>query len=153
MKLEKSFGNLVAKAKDAQFDVIIHCQNCFHGWKKGIVKEIASTFPEAKKADLATRYGDKKKLGTYSSATINLECGKTLVVANLYAQFSFGQGKHLKDKALRDCLMKINSDFAGLKIGYPLIGAGQAGGDWAEIEKIIDETLTDVDHQLVVFRK
>ena len=49
--------------------------------------------------------------------------------------------------------MKINSDFSGLKVGYPLIGVGQAGGDWTEIEKIIDETLTDVDHQLVVFRK
>ena len=76
MKLEKIFGNLVTKAKDAQFDIIIHCQNCFHGWKKGIVTEIASTFPEAKEADLATCYGDKKKLGTYSSATINLEGGK-----------------------------------------------------------------------------
>ena len=45
----------------------------------------------------------------------------------------------------------INVDYKGKRIGYPLIGAGLAGGDWAVISEIIDQELVDVDHTLVEF--
>lgn len=153
MKLESTTGNLVEMAKDGVFDAIVHCQNCFHGWEKGIVVAIGKAFPEAIAADLKTIKGDKSKLGTYSFAKVTLGNGKTLYVINLYAQYSYGQGKHLIDNFFAEGLRKINTDFAGLKIGYPLIGSGQAGGNWSEIEPIIDTSLKDVNHQLVVFNQ
>lgn len=151
MKLEPISGNLVELAQEGVFDAIVHCQNCFHGWKKGIVVSIGEAFPEAIEADLKTVKGDKSKLGSYSFAKVTLSSGKTLFVINLYAQYSYGQGKHLSENFLAEGLRKINTDFSGLKIGYPLIGAGQAGGNWNEIEPILDTNLKDVNHQLVVF--
>jgi hypothetical protein len=43
----------------------------------------------------------------------------------------------------------IKQDFAGKRIGYPLIGAGLAGGDWKVIESIIQQELDGEDHTLV----
>ena len=43
----------------------------------------------------------------------------------------------------------VARDFAGLRIGYPLIGAGLAGGDWQRIAAIIDDALVDQHHTLV----
>ena len=48
---------------------------------------------------------------------------------------------------------KIKTDFAGQKIGYSLIGAGLAGGDWNKISEIIDKELKDENHTLVEFEK
>ena len=48
---------------------------------------------------------------------------------------------------------KIKKNFSGLKIGYPAIGAGLAGGDWKKISKIIDKELQGEDHTFVEFNK
>ncbi|WP_318493513.1 macro domain-containing protein [Photobacterium leiognathi] len=149
MKLNTLKGCLVEHAKQGHFDLILHGQNCKHGWKKGIAKKIALHFPEAKKADLMTKHGDKKKLGTYSQANIIIQ-DKPLTVINCYTQFNYGQGKHFNETAFRKCLRLINDEFAGKTVGYPKIGAGLAGGDWLTISAIIDEELTNIDHQLVV---
>ncbi|CAH7414018.1 Phosphatase [Vibrio chagasii] len=151
MRLETVRGNLVSLAEEGQFDVIMHGQNCWHGWKKGIVTQIGRSFPAAKKADMATRRGCKKKLGTYSFARVTLPSGKDLVILNCYTQFSYGQGNHLNMTAMREVLALINKDFKGLKVGYPKIGAGQAGGVWKDISAVINAELMDVDHQLVVY--
>lgn len=144
-------GNLVTLAEDGEFDIIIHGQNCFHSWGKGIVKEIARTFPAAKRADLDTSYGKKKKLGSYSHAVIPLKSGKELIVINAYTQFDFGQKKvHLNYRALEEVFIKIAQNFPDKTIAYPKIGAGRAGGDWKKISAIIDEQLKDFEHTLVV---
>jgi O-acetyl-ADP-ribose deacetylase (regulator of RNase III) len=38
-----------------------------------------------------------------------------------------------------------------LRIGYPAIGAGLAGGDWEVISSIIEEELKGEDHTFVKF--
>ena len=45
----------------------------------------------------------------------------------------------------------VKHHFSGKRIGYPLIGAGLAGGDWGAISAIIDEELAGEDHTLVEF--
>ena len=52
---------------------------------------------------------------------------------------------------LRKCFQNIYITYnnKNLRIGYPKIGAGLAGGDWTIISKIIDEELKDIDHTLV----
>jgi O-acetyl-ADP-ribose deacetylase (regulator of RNase III) len=150
MKNNAIKGNLITMAKNGDFEVIVHGQNCIHGWGAGIAKDIARNFPLAKKADLETRHSDKKKMGTYSHATIKLDCGKEIIVVNAYTQLKFGQGVHLNYRALREVMNAINKDFEGKNIAYPKIGAGRAGGDWKSIIDIIDDELISVDHTLVI---
>lgn len=150
MKNKVKKGNLIQMALDGHFDGIIHGQNCIHGWGAGIAKDIARHMPAAKKADLATRKGDKKKLGKYSMAKIKLDNGKELIVINAYTQYKYGQGIHVNYRAMDDVFELINKDFPGLHFAYPKIGAGRAGGDWKRISSIIDLNMTDTDHTLVV---
>ena len=48
---------------------------------------------------------------------------------------------------------QIRTNFTGKRIGYPLIGAGLAGGDWKVISKIIEEELKNENHTLVEYEK
>ena len=45
----------------------------------------------------------------------------------------------------------VKMEFAGRRIGYPMIGAGLAGGDWMMISRIISEELDGENHTLVEF--
>jgi len=147
-------GDLIKLAQEGYFDVIVQGCNCFCTMGKGIALQIKKVFPAVYIADCETRKGDKYKLGTISHATIDTPNGE-LVVVNAYTQFDYRIG-HTSDtkrrvdyKALRSCFREVKQYFSGRRIGYPLIGAGLAGGDWNVIEKIIDQELVDEDHTLV----
>lgn len=151
MMLKTIKGDLVEMASKGDFDVIVHGQNCFHGWAAGIAKTIGRRFPQAKKADKETGFGDKKKLGTYSFSKITLDCGKDLIIVNAYTQFGFGKGLQLNYSALEKVMEQVAEDFSNLHVAYPKIGAGHAGGDWKKISAIIDKKLVKVNRTLVVF--
>ena len=144
-------GDLVALALQGEFDVIVHGCNCFHTMGAGIAKAIASTFPEALVADRTTSYGDASKLGTISTAQVERGQYK-LVVVNAYTQFHWkGSGRKVDYGALGRCFGEIAKSYSGSRIGYPLIGAGLAGGDWTIIAPRIDQELAGLDHTLVIF--
>lgn len=116
----------------------------------GIAKAIAAEFPEALDADRATPKGDRAKLGTCSYARVSRN-GRPLTVVNAYTQFDWrGRGRKVDYPAVSSCFERIASDFSGHRIGYPLIGAGLAGGDWAIISERIDVALEGQTHCLVV---
>lgn len=144
-------GDLLALAADGTFDVIIHGCNCQNAMGAGIAKSIRHRFPAAYDADLATKKGSRDKLGTFSSATI--DCDKhSLTIVNAYTQFHWqGSGVKADYDAIRAVFQKIKSQFRGKRIGYPVIGAGLAGGDWNIISQIIVEELNGEDHTLVRF--
>lgn len=54
-------------------------------------------------------------------------------------------------EAVRTVMRGVKAAFTGQRIGYPKIGAGLAGGDWALIAAIIDEELAGEDHAVVEF--
>lgn len=117
----------------------------------GIAKTIASIFPEAFEADRQTPYGEKSKLGTISTANIQRE-GCCLTVVNAYTQFQWkGRGRKADYEAIESCFREIAARYPSKRIGYPLIGAGLAGGDWTVIEPLIDTALAGQDHTLVLF--
>ena len=146
------YGDLIQKALEGEFDVIIHGCNCFHTMGAGIARTIRNAFPEAYKADLATANGDSSKLGSLSVAKVT-KFGHTISIVNAYTQFNFGSHVvQVNYDALRLCFSRIKRRFAGQRIGYPRIGAGLAGGDWSIIAKIIDEELLGEDHTLVEWR-
>jgi len=117
----------------------------------GIAKAIRDTFPAAFEADRETRKGDRSKSGTISSARI--EVGeRELTVVNAYTQFHWRGRKPLVDyEAIRTAFSVIRARFDGMRIGYPRIGAGLAGGDWRRIASILDEQLEGQRHTLVEY--
>ncbi|MCS7470036.1 macro domain-containing protein [Stieleria sp. ICT_E10.1] len=143
-------GDLLKLASQGRFDVIIHGCNCFCTMGAGIAKSIRDQYPAAYEADLATNKGSRDKLGTYSSADVT--AGEfQFTVVNAYTQFNYrGSGAKADYDAIREVFRKIQSDFTGKRIGYPMLGAGLAGGDWDTISSIIDQALDGEDHTLVV---
>src|SRR5574344_1634321 len=143
--MKKVYGDLIEMAEHGDFDVIVHGCNCFCTMGAGIALQIKHHFPEAYYADCDySKKGDKKKLGNYSCAY----CCKDITVVNAYTQYDFRGRNNADYKAIRSVFSKIKHDFHGKRIGYPLIGAGLAGGDWDKISKIIDKELEDEEHTL-----
>jgi O-acetyl-ADP-ribose deacetylase (regulator of RNase III) len=152
-------GNLIDLTEQGLFDVIVHGCNCFHTMGAGIAKEIKERYPEAYEADaLFTSKGDKSKLGKYT--WVKVKGPKPLehefFITNAYTQYYFGDAKKhgpmLDYDAVSSVFSMINSFFGGLRIGYPKIGAGLAGGDWDVISNIINKELTSCKHELVVLK-
>ncbi|MEP6067969.1 MAG: macro domain-containing protein [Paracoccaceae bacterium] len=147
--MKKVTGDLLQLALDGRFDAIVHGCNCMCTMGAGIAVPIKQHFPEAFEADQATQRGEKSKLGTISTALIVRE-GAQFHVINAYTQYEYGRGKrHADYEAIRGCFRSIAKEFSDARIGYPLIGAGLAGGDWTIIEQIIEESLSGMDHTLV----
>lgn len=145
-------GNLIELARNGQFDVIVHGCNCWCVMGGGIAKAVRETFPEAYQADQKTEPGDVSKLGSCTSATIQLNDHR-LEVVNAYTQFDYRQhgDEVLVDYlAVRSCMKWLKERYSGQRIGLPRIGAGLAGGDWEIIRQIIDEELAGEDVTLVV---
>ena len=141
-------GSLITLAKQGQFDVIVHGCNCFHTMGAGIAKSIADEFPQALAADKQTKHGDRNKMGTYSFA----KC-EELTIVNAYTQFKFwGEGIKADYDAIEKVFAQIAMDFEGCRIGYPMIGAGLAGGDWKRISQLIETQLQGLDHTLVIYK-
>lgn len=144
-------GDLVKLALAGEFDVIVHGCNCQCVMGAGVAKAIRDTFPEAYQADLATPKGDRNKLGTISHARVD-RGGSDLLIVNAYTQFHWrGEGVLVDYAAVRAAFAAIKATFAGRRIGYPMIGAGLARGDWRTLARIIDEELDGEDHTVVKF--
>lgn len=149
--MKETVGDLIALFKEGRFDVIVHGCNCFCTMGAGIAKAIKKEFPAAFAADAATAPGERAKLGTYSVAKISID-GKEAYIVNAYTQFDWrGQGVKADYDALRSVFTRIRDEFPTARVGYPLIGAGLARGDWGRISGIIDEALAGMDHTLVRF--
>ena len=145
-------GDLIELAKQGDFDVIIHGCNCFCSMSGGIARTIKQEFPAAFAADLKTTPGDKEKLGSYTSAKVKSRKGD-LIIINAYTQYDYkGVGTLADYEAVKSVFRQIKTDFAGLRIGYPAIGAGLARGDWDIISIIIKAELQGEDHTFVEYR-
>ena len=144
-------GDLIQLALSGKFDVIIHGCNCFCSMGAGIAKQIRETFPIAYQADLETVSGDKKKLGSYSQATLKVK-QKPLTIINGYTQYHYAGSMVLADYSAIDCLFaRVKMAFSGKTIGYPKIGAGLAGGNWKKISDLIKYRLEGENHTLVEY--
>jgi O-acetyl-ADP-ribose deacetylase (regulator of RNase III) len=142
-------GDLLDMAIGGSFDVIIHGCNCFCTMGAGIAKAIKERFPEAFEADLLTAKGERSKLGSFSSAQIERN-GRRFVVVNGYTQFHWrGRGVLADYDAIRSVMRGVKAEFSGQRMGYPKLGAGFARGDWCVIASILEEELANEDHCLV----
>lgn len=134
-------GNLL----DSDCEILVHQANCFATMGAGIAKQIAHRHPEALLADRTYKIpvGSKARLGQFSHVWVNGPSGRRMIV-NLYAQYNYGRGKQTNTEAFE---AGINHLFESIQhsahkdavIGIPYnIGCGLAGGNWPEIEAIIN---------------
>lgn len=151
--MHKIRGDLVALFRQGHFDVIVHGQNCHCNMDDGIAKTIASFFPEALQADMATKPYDRSKLGSYTKALVPQG-----VIINAYTQYDWcgsrpGGLPLTEYPALRDAFRAAMIEFGGRgrRWGVPAIGAARGGGDWGVISAIIDEELPGENVTFVEF--
>jgi O-acetyl-ADP-ribose deacetylase (regulator of RNase III) len=149
-------GDLVKLAKQGFFDYIIHGCNCYHTMRSGIAGQIAREFPLVIEADKSTLFGDREKLGSWSSIKV-IENGYQFSIINAYTQFRYGLNEDLFeyaafDKFLSDFeLFLLNDNFSKKRIGFPKIGAGLAGGNWTYILSQIERFAQNQNVTVVEF--
>ena len=133
-------GNLIDLAEDGQFDVIVHCTNCFNTLGGGIAKEIRLRYPQAAKVDADTIRGDYNKLGnwTQSSSWIrqwtlhgeNPQWKKPFTIINAYAQYNMSTGEDVFEYTAFDLILqKLVHTYGDQRIGLPYVGMGLARGN------------------------
>lgn len=154
MALNVIDGNLLDLAEDGHFDVIVQGCNCLCVMGAGIALQIANRYPQAYEADKKTVRGDRNKLGHYTYAMAKNKKNGEFVIVNAYTQYDLGSGEDvLNYEALDNVLKEIKEDFAGLRIGLPLIGCGLAGGNEKRVVSNIKEVLGDENVTIVRFVK
>lgn len=148
-------GDLIRLAQNNYFDVIIHGCNCFCTMGAGIAKQIAKSFPEAYRADLATEKGDRSKLGSISVVRIMVNNSCPLTIINAYTQYSYSRhGVDVDYNAIQQAFTTIKKEYGnmGFCFGFPMIGAGLAGGDWGIISNIIEKAMYKENMTLVKYK-
>lgn len=152
----KNLTMITGDLLEGDFDAIVHQANCQIRMRSGVAKAITDMYPEVRTADeeFPTEKG-YARLGHCSLAFVeHKKTGKELVVGNLYGQLYYGgvpgvvytQYKHLADalKQFVGSLRSVRPNKTGLKIGIPFrMGAGLAGGKWADIYDIIEKVAND----------
>ena len=122
------------------FDVVFHGCNSFHRMGAGFAKALHAAYPMVMEADLRTGYGDRTKLGTFSSVTVPVSGGEVTLV-NAYTQYFYGSRRegHADITALRSCLRGIVAEYgrSGRCFASPMIGAGHGGLDPDEVLQVM----------------
>jgi O-acetyl-ADP-ribose deacetylase (regulator of RNase III) len=145
-------GDLIKLAEQGQFDIICQGCNCFHTMGSGIAGQLASKYPQVLEADKCSIYGERIKLGKWTEAIVDTET-HTFIVCNAYTQFFFGLGKDVFEYDAFEKFLKVFAkstyDYKHeyedkVRIGFPMIGAGLAGGNWNRISKMIEKFAENV---------
>jgi O-acetyl-ADP-ribose deacetylase (regulator of RNase III) len=146
--------------------IIAHCCNDIGAWGAGFVLPLAEKYPHSKKSYRI--WANRGKVTDDLGRDVDFILGETqfcivengVVVANMIGQAGImktGNLPPIRYEALRSALTAVAkiAKEKGMAVQMPKIGAGLAGGEWSIIEKIISETLQDVETFILipVFRK
>lgn len=129
--------------------VIAHVCNDRRAWGAGFVMALSRRWVEPERL---YRERSTLRLGEVMFATVEDE----IMVANMVAQHGFPTANRpcaLDYDALAICLVTVAEFCAqeGASVHAPRFGAGIAGGDWREIEKLISGTLGALDVPVTIY--
>ena len=157
MKIEYTDTNLMYV--DEKY--IAHGVNCMGVMGAGVAKGIRMKFPKVYAEYVACCDRFKADPKALLGSILMVAEGKKVII-NCFTQVGMGADqRHVDYDAVRACMKEINeaasersddmdsiydqieSDDGIVRIAMPKIGAGLGGGDWAIIEKIIEEESTN----------
>jgi O-acetyl-ADP-ribose deacetylase (regulator of RNase III) len=121
--------------------VIMHCCNDIGKWGKGFVLSISRRW---KQPELEFKKASPMKLGDFQLIKVE----ENIYVANLIGQhgiYPVNGTQPIRYKALENAMSEMiiqAMKLQDLTIHAPRLGCGLAGGDWSEIEKIINNVIT-----------
>lgn len=151
-------GDLIQLALKGEAEIIVHGCNCFHAMGSGIAGALAAQFPEIREADSFSLKGSTDKLTYYTVADVThyrsgpglptKELKKGFTCINLYTQYR--PGADFLPTLFPVALKRLNKEFKGQTLWFPMIGCGIGGGDWATVMNDMVTHLTDVDVKVVV---
>jgi len=164
-------GDLIQGADSGFLNVIAHQTNCFCKGRRGIAPLIFEAYPSAKIADDNTETGDRAKLGTLSCGMhifeeVDPDEEEPLLVFNLYGQYHWNQRSKEYGtvidalssslRSMRQFLDEKQTTYFGddhlpLRIGFPLIGCGLAGGDWNTVESLINQAFNGSKYEVYIY--
>ena len=142
-------GDLIKLAEEGEFNMIVQGCNCFHAQGSGLAGQLATKYPQVLEADKEqSHYGDKEKLGKWTEAIVEVN-DNVFTVVNAYTQYKWSSGSDVFEYEAFQQFLKVFAESvlycpSRIKIGFPQIGAGLAGGDWSRISKIIEKFSEDV---------
>ena len=120
---------------------------------KGVALYLKNKWKEVYEADLQTVKGDANKLGTYSTAVLNLN-GNEVTVVNAYTQYQYNAPGVLLDyDALLSVLKKLKQQYSGKKMLMSKIGCGLAKGDWDVVQQMVMTELNGEDVTVCEYNK
>ena len=147
--LKYKVKSLIDAFREGEVKVIGHQTNCFNTMGAGVAPLIAELCPEVRGTDNATEPGDMNKLG--NAHLVMTDYG---AVYNLYGQYGMGAGLQTNYPALDLALWKmrwgIGAFGPSLKIGFPKLGCGLAGGSWELVSAMINRHFNDCDVTIYV---
>ena len=130
--------------------IIAHICNSIGAWGSGFVMALSKKWitPEAEYRHWAKEGNNLTKFELGNVQFVWVE--KEIFVANMIAQEGVGFKNGIppiRYEALRECLRTLNIECTDdnkhtITVHMPRIGSGLAGGDWAVIEAIINDTIT-----------
>ena len=148
-------GDLLDLFEKDEINIFAHGCNCLNKMGNGIAKTIKSKYPQMYAAD--TKMHNKcgtKKLGDLSYFVFNKT--KPKIGFNLYSQFNYWYDKEKKKEPfdadalvsamekMHKLITEFNTEGKVIKLGFPRIGSGLAGGNQDEIQEMIyDEFKSD----------
>lgn len=150
MSLKHTKGNLIDLAEQGEFEVIVHGCNCQNVMGSGIAKEIRERYPGAYEADkLATEQWKNPvaKLGNFSTYS-TIGKGNPFIIVNAYTQIHFAPRgiDHFEYDSFAVILRKLE-ELGNVRIAFPYIGMGLAGGDKGRIIPMIERFAEKVSAQ------
>ncbi len=137
-KITEIYGNLLS----AKQGYIVHCANSRGVMGSGVALAIKNAYPGAYQHYLNEYAATGLALGTNNIFSVS----DTLVIVNAIGQEDFGSGRRFVSyDAIADCFEELNTlvKFSSCpkELHIPKLGAARAGGNWAIIKTIIEETM------------
>lgn len=135
--------------------IIAHICNDIGGWGKGFVVAISRRWSEPE-ADYRRWYAERDQNDFGLGAIRVVSVAFDLSVANMIGQRDIkrhGGSPPIRYDAVRSCLQALRESAHSLTatIHMPRIGCGLAGGDWAQVESIIQDELSNHDIAVTVY--
>lgn len=144
-------GDVLAALENDELDVVAHGCNCQGGFGSGIAGQISRKWPHVKGAYLDLYRSGGTILGFFQPVAISeskfiINCG----TQNDYLPRGI---RHADYNAIDDVMdsLKLYTQNKLTRVGIPMIGSGLAGGEWAEIEKIISKHFVGRDITVYVY--